>query len=143
MTLLEKIKKDRIESFKKRNEDFKHKVAHSVLGVLIGDATKESKEPTDERVIQFIKKFVENAKVVIENASPTDHLSKMTAEKEIEILSEYLPRQMDEIEMIKVIEENFASEKNMGMIMKHFQANFNGMYDGKVLSTLAKAHCSK
>lgn len=136
--LFEQIKKDRITYFKQRNENMNAKVGYNVLGVLIGDATKETKEPNDEKIIALLKKFIDNAKVCIENAR--DDLSRLTAEKEIEVLSQYLPQQLSESD-IKTLIANMVvttDELNIGMIMRFFKNNYAGQYDGALVSAIAK-----
>lgn len=136
--LFEQIKKDRITYFKKRNENIISKVGYNVLGVLIGDATKETKEPNDEKIIALLKKFIDNAKVCIENAR--DDLSRLTAEKEIEVLTQYLPKQLSE-DNIRALIANMVTatdELNIGMIMKFFKNNYAGQYDGALVSAIAK-----
>ena len=136
--LFEQIKKDRITYFKQRNENMNAKVGYNVLGVLIGDATKETKEPNDEKIIALLKKFIDNAKVCIENAR--DDLSRLTAEKEIEVLSQYLPQQLSESD-IKTLIANMVvatDDINIGMIMKFFKNNYAGQYDGALVSAIAK-----
>ena len=136
--LFEQIKKDRITYFKQRNENMNAKVGYNVLGVLIGDATKETKEPNDEKIIALLKKFIDNAKVCIENAR--DDLSRLTAEKEIEVLSQYLPQQLSESD-IKTLIANMVvatDDINIGMVMKFFKNNYAGQYDGALVSAIAK-----
>ena len=136
--LFEQIKKDRITYFKQRNENMNAKVGYNVLGVLIGDATKETKEPNDEKIIALLKKFIDNAKVCIENAR--DDLSRLTAEKEIEVLSQYLPQQLSESD-IKTLIANMVvatDDINIGMIMRFFKNNYAGQYDGALVSAIAK-----
>ena len=136
--LFEQIKKDRITYFKQRNENMNAKVGYNVLGVLIGDATKETKEPNDEKIIALLKKFIDNAKVCIENAR--DDLSRLTAEKEIEVLSQYLPQQLSESD-IKTLIANMVvatDDINIGMIMKFFKNNYAGQYDGALVSAIEK-----
>ncbi len=137
--LINKLKEDRIKHFKMRNDNPVSRVAYSVLGVLIGDATKESKEPTDEKVIAMIKKFVENSKVCLENAK--DELTKFSSEKEIEVLNSYLPKQLSEDEIRLIITSvinKTGGNANIGMIMKLFKENHSGCYDGALVSKITK-----
>jgi len=139
--LINKLKEDRIKHFKLRNDDPVSRVAYSVLGVLIGDATKESKEPVDEKVISLIKKFIENAKVCIDNSK--ESLSQYNAATEINILESYLPKQLTEDEIKHIIIVTFIDlgSRNLGAIMKHFKTNFSGQYDGQMVSSIAKELC--
>ncbi len=136
--LINKLKSDRLKFFKERNESAFAKAGYNVLGVLIGDATKESKEPTDEKVIALIKKFIENCKICKESAK--DEISKYMSEKEIKVLTEYLPKQLTEDEIRNIINVVFidSDSKDIGSIMKYFKTNFSGQYDGKLVSEILK-----
>lgn len=132
--LINKLKEARIFHFKQRNDHPISRVAYSVLGVLIGDATKDSKEPDDAKVISTIKKFIENAKVCLENAK--DELTKYQSKAEIEFLSGYLPKQLDEVS-IRTLMTPFKGQ-NIGVVMKYFKENYSGQYDGALVSKIAK-----
>ena len=85
----------------------------------------------------LIKKFIENAKICKDNSK--DDLTRFTSEKEIEILSEYLPKQLTEDEIRNIIVTFIdAGSRNLGDIMKHFKNNFSGQYDGGLVSSIAK-----
>jgi len=66
---------------------------------------------------------------------------KMRAtDREIAILSGYLPKQMTNYELADAINAFKAAnpDANMGAIMAHLKANFAGLYDGKAASQIAK-----
>ena len=62
-----------------------------------------------------------------------------TAQKEIKILNKYLPTELTEA-YIKETIENMVSDgaENLGAIMGHFKKNHEGLYDGKLVSTIAR-----
>lgn len=83
------------------------------------------------QIIGMVKKFIEGI-----NQTTKD-------QTEIDVLQKYLPQQLQEAEIrsevLKVKESgSLAGIKDMGKIMSHFKSNYEGRYDGKVLSTIAK-----
>jgi uncharacterized protein YqeY len=122
---------------------------------------------TDEKVIVTIKKFLKNAEEAkrfmdieftrVMGHSPDDgktrpvtpegrvfmegFVPKMrVADREIAILNEYLPQQMDEFQLREAIDlfKTANPDANMGAIMAHLKAEYAGLYDGKLASSLAK-----
>jgi uncharacterized protein YqeY len=87
-------------------------------------------ELSDGQIIGLVKKFIDNVK---ETNNDVD---------EINVMSKYLPQQMDapalRAEVLKLKEENQFSSKDMGKIMSHFKTNYEGRYDGKILSGIVK-----
>jgi uncharacterized protein YqeY len=139
--LIEKIKDDRIKALKAKDEKKK-----SLLGVLIADACKDEKQPDDMTVIRFVKKFIENAREnlqVLEKGCGTP-ASKEDAQREIDILLEYLPSQLtgdpliDAIRQVMSLEAIEAHPSNMGKVMKALGVHYAGRYDGKEASELVK-----
>ena len=53
MSLFDKLKEDRIAAFKA-----KETIKRDLLGVLLGESSKESKEPDDIKIIATIRKLV-------------------------------------------------------------------------------------
>ena len=63
--------------------------------------------------------------------------------KEIEIINMFLPQQLNEEEIKKIIEKyikdfNFTSVKQMGLIMNHLKSNYAGVIDMALAGKLAK-----
>jgi uncharacterized protein len=60
--------------------------------------------------------------------------------KELAVIKEYLPSQMEESEVIKLIQDiKSKGAKDMGAIMKELQPQIKGRFDGKRASDLVKA----
>jgi len=140
--LIERMKEDRLKALKSRDEKKKN-----LLGVLIADACKDEKQPDDTTVIRFVKKFIENAKdnlAVLEKGSGAT-ASKEDAQKEIEILTEYLPSQLTGDALKEAIRQALTLDgielqpSNMGKVMKAMGVHFAGKYDGKEASEMVKA----
>lgn len=125
MTLIEKINADFMSAYKNKEME-----AKDFLGVLKTEVTRESKTPTDAQVVAKIKSMVKNAE-------STNSLSEF----ELEILNRYLPKQMTDAELTEVV-KGFVAENptvNMGGVMSHLKANFDGTYDGKSASQIVKS----
>lgn len=139
--LIEKIKEDRLKALKSRDEKKKN-----LLGVLIADACKDEKQPDDTTVIRFVKKFIENAKdnlAVLEKGNSAT-ANKADAQKEIEILTEYLPVQLtgnalkEAIRQVLSLDGIEPQPSNMGKVMKALGVHYAGKYDGKEASEMVK-----
>ncbi len=142
-SLLKQIKKDQLQARKNKNGP----TAKS-LTTLIGEAEMIGKndgnrESTDEEVIAVIKKFVKNLKdlmsVMSQRLSPTF----TAAQAELDLLSTYLPSQMEEAELRTVIQSHLVelediSPRMMGQVMKWLKDNYGGQYDGKLASKVVK-----
>lgn len=60
---------------------------------------------------------------------------------EMKVMEDYLPQQLTEKDIRDVISyliDNSETKPNMGVIMKYFKEKYNGQYDGKMVSTIAK-----
>ena len=125
MNLINSISEDLKTAMKEKNT-----VKLGILRVLKAEIQRSEQgangkvELTDGDVIKLVKKLVEGIKETTNN------------QDELSILETYLPKQLSEAEMREII--SLLSVKDMGAIMKHFKANYDGQYDGKTLSTIAK-----
>lgn len=79
---------------------------------------------SDADVIKIVKKMVDGVKETTNNTT------------ELEILEAYLPQQLSEEKIREII--GSLTLTNMGEIMKYFKTNFDGQYDGKLVSNIAK-----
>ena len=101
----------------------------SVLRMLKSELINESRkgslhELTDEDVLKVIKKGVKTRKDSIEEYTNYGKLETATElQKEIDVLNKYLPAELSEEEIIKIVDEVFeevkpSSMKEMGNLMK-------------------------
>ena len=101
-------------------------------------------ELDDEAVIDIITKQIKqknNAILEFRNGARQD-LVELT-EKEIEILMKYLPEQLDEAEVTRIVEEAIqttgaTSMKDMGKVMGIITNATKGKADGKLVADLVK-----
>lgn len=143
-----KIAEDLKEAMKS-GDKFKLSVLRMLKSALLLEAKAVSKdhELTDEEVIKDIKKQVKTRKDSITEYQKYNKLDEVESlEKEVEILNVYLPEEMSEAEIVKVIEEVFeivkpTSMKDMGLIMKELNARITNA-DMSLVSKLVKEKLS-
>lgn len=105
----------------------------------------KKRELNDDEVISIISKQIKTRNDSIrefEKASRDDLIE--TTSKEIEILKEYLPEQLSDDELNKIIDEVFEevkpeSSKDMGKIMKAITPKVKGRADMGKVSGLIKS----
>ena len=117
----------------------------NVLRVLKGEIQRGEQnakgkiELSDADIVKLVKKSIDGI-----NETGGD-------QSEVVVLEKYMPKQMTESEISMVvtsliltlvgtliIKNGYNSPKDMGKIMGHFNQNYAGQYDGKVLSEVVK-----
>ena len=119
-------------------------VIRMVKGSIQMSELNKKHELSDEEVIDVITKEIKSRKDSINEFKKggREDLIKKT-ESEIEILSEYLPKQLTEDELNQIIEEVFnevkpESSKDMGKIMKTLTPKVKGKADMGLVSKIVK-----
>lgn len=108
----------------KNGDKFKLSVLRMLKSALQLESISKKHELSDDELMNVIKKQVKTRKDSIEEFkkyNKTEEVEKL--EQEIEILDTYLPAEMTEEEITKVIDEVFSelnptSMKDMGAVMK-------------------------
>lgn len=142
MSILNRIKEDQISARK-----IKATAKVDLLTTLYSEAFMIGKNDggrasTDAEVIAVIKKFIKNINECL--AVDLQPAVRAAYEVELEILNEYLPKQLTEDEIRSIINSlqitaKASSKKlEMGEIMKYFKENHAGLYDGRFLSLMSK-----
>jgi len=127
MNLKERIKSDVVTSLKNKEKERK-----MILSTLLGELDRIDKNPTDDIVIKTIKKMIENN--ILTNCS-----------NENKYLETYLPTQMTDDDLEKVLEnyidvENLNGMKSMGKIMQFMNNKYSGLFNGKKVSEISKKY---
>jgi uncharacterized protein YqeY len=136
MSLFDEIKALRIEAIKSKDA-----LKRDVLGVVIGDASRQDKNPEDKVVAGTIRKAIENNELTLK-AIASDESKRETAEQlraENDILRPLLPAtpaQLSEDEIRNLVQENGLSTP--GAAHAWFAANFPGKYDGKLVTAVVR-----
>lgn len=143
MTLNEQINKDMIE-YMKSKDSFSLSVVRMLKGAIQLEKINLKRDLNDDEVISVISKQVKmrnDSVAEFEKAKRQDLVDQY--KKEIELLNKYLPEQLTEDEIIKIIEEAFAkinptSPKDMGLIMREVSPKVNGRADKGKVSQIIK-----
>ena len=131
----------------KSGDKFKLSVLRMLKSALQLESISKKHELSDDEVLSVIKKQVKTRKDSIEEFKKygkDEEVAKL--EQEIEILNAYLPEEMTEEEIIKVINEVFndlkpTSMKEMGMVMKELNTKITNA-DMSLVSKLVKERLS-
>ena len=143
MTLNEQINKDMIE-YMKSKDSFSLSVVRMLKGAIQLEKINLKRDLNDDEVISVISKQVKmrnDSVAEFEKAKRQDLVDQY--KKEIDLLNKYLPEQLTEDEIIKIIEEAFAkinptSPKDMGLIMREVSPKVNGRADKGKVSQIIK-----
>lgn len=147
MTLSEKINNDLKEAMKNK-DSFRLGVIRMIKGAMQLAKPNPREELTDDDVVKVIAKQIKMRKDAItqfEEAGRTDLVDQN--KKEIAILEEYMPEQLSEEEIIKIIDKVFeevqpTSMKDIGMIMKSISPLVKGKADMSLINKLIKERLS-
>jgi uncharacterized protein len=146
--LEEKIMNDYKEAMK--DKDSLRSSALSFLRAQLMNAAIDKKKKTldDPEAIAVIKKQIKQRQDSIEQFTKGNRMDLADKEtKELALLKSYLPAELGEEQVKKVIEDavsqlGAAGLKDMGKVMKEVQAKLAGQADGKLVSELVKQRLS-
>lgn len=141
--LKDRIYQDIVAAMKAKDKD-KLSVLRMLKGSLQLENINKGKELTDDVVIDVISREIKQRKESIAEFTKggREDLANETA-KEIDILKAYLPEQLSEEEIEKIIDQVFvsvapASAKDMGKVMKEVTPLVKGKADMSHVSALIK-----
>jgi hypothetical protein len=109
---------------------------------------KKKKDLDDVEAIAVIKKQIKQRQDSIEQFTKGSRMDLVEKEtRELQILKSYLPPELGEEEIKKIIEEAVAQlgasgMKDMGKVMKEANAKIAGQADGKLVSDLVRQRLS-
>ena len=141
--MLEQINKDIVEAMKNKEKE-RLTVIRMVKAAMDQEHIDRKKEINDELLIDVVNKQIKMRKdsiVEFEKGGRSDLVEK--TQSEIDMLMAYLPEQLSEEEVVKIIDEIFAevkpeSQKDMGKVMKEATARLKGKTDMKEVSNIIK-----
>lgn len=141
--MVEQLEKDMITAMKEKDKE-RLTVIRMVKASLKQEQIDHKKEINDDLLIDVVNKQIKMRKDSItefEKGNRTDLIEK--TQFEIDVLMKYLPEQLSEEEVNKVIDEIFAvvkpeSQKDMGKVMKEAQSKLKGKADMKQVSQIIK-----
>lgn len=129
--MINKINED-LKNAMKDADKFKLSVLRMLKSALQLEGINKKHDLTDDEILSVIKKQVKQRNDSICEFKKYDKLDKVEdLEKEIAILDEYLPEEISEEEINKILDQAFTSVnptsmKDMGMVMKEVQNLLNG-----------------
>jgi len=143
----EKILNDLKEAMKAQDKE-RLTVIRMVKGAIQMEELNLKHELTDDEVISIIAKQIKTRKesiVEFEKGNRTDLIEK--TESEIKILEEYMPEQLSEEEVRKVIDKVFAEVNptgmaDMGKLMGKLNPLLKGKADMGLVSSIVKSKLS-
>jgi uncharacterized protein YqeY len=136
--LIEVIRKD-MQNAKIAKETVKANLL-STLYAEIFTQSKSGKEMTEDDEFKIIRKFMKNADETLTFEITEVAKAKLLEEKKI--LEAYLPAQLGNEEIEKIVTGLVAEGKTMKEIMPYFKEKYNGLYDGRAVSELIKSKTS-
>jgi len=143
----EKILNDLVSAMKNKDKETLA-VLRMVKGAMQLEEINKKQELNDEDVVAVISKQIKTRKesmVEFEKASRTDLIDQ--TKTEIDILTKYMPEQLSEEEVIKVIDEAFNTLKpekpsDMGKLMGFVTPKLKGKADMSFVSKTIKEKLS-
>ena len=141
--MYEKIKNDIVEALKEKNM-LKVQTLRGVKGEVDLEHINKKVEINDDLMISVISHQIKTRRESIsefEKGNRDDLINK--TKEEIDLLQTYLPKQLDEEEINKILDSAFdkvkpTSSKDMGLIMREVTPLLKGKADMSKVSTLIK-----
>lgn len=135
----QKLLNDLVDSMKNQDKETLS-VLRMVKGAIQLEEISNKHELTDDEFITVVGKQIKTRKESVnefEKAGRTDLVDKTN--KEIEILNKYMPEQLSDLEILKVIEDAFVvvspqSKSDMGKIMSIVTPKLKGKADMSFVS---------
>jgi len=146
MGLKEKLQADLTEAIRGRDE-VKSGTIRMLLSAITNEevAGKAAKVLTDAEIVTVLSRETKKRREAVEafTAAKRDDLANKE-KAEAAVIAQYLPEQLSEAEIKKIIadaiaETNAAGPAGMGLVMKVLQPKIAGKADGGVVSALVKA----
>lgn len=143
MSLANKLMDD-LKSSMKNKDTIRKNTITMVRAAIKQKEVDERKTLTDEEILEIISKQLKEKRGAIEEfrKGSREDLVKLT-ESEMEILLEYLPKQLSEEEIEKIVREtikeiNATSMKDIGLVMKAVMPKVKGKTDGNIVNSIVK-----
>ncbi len=148
--LKSKLQSDLNDAIKSRNT-IAAETIRMVLSAITNEevAGKEKKELSDAEVITVLTREAKKRREAAEAFEQGGRADRAAAERaEGEVIAGYLPEQLSEDELNKLIAETIAAvgasgPADMGKVMGALKAKVAGKADGALVSTLVKAALNK
>ncbi|MDE0845736.1 MAG: GatB/YqeY domain-containing protein [Actinomycetota bacterium] len=149
MSLIKKIRSDMTDAMKAKNKLTVSTLRSVIAAVQQAEvAGSASSTLTDEEVLKVISAQAKRRVEAAEAFDAGNRPEQAEAERlELEILTTYLPTQLDESEVKIIVAEtlaegSFSSMKDMGAAMKAVNEKIDGRAEGRLIADLVKSELS-
>ena len=145
--MFEKITKDLTEAMKAK-DTFRTSVLRMLKSALKNEEINKKSPLTDDEVLSIIKKQVKTRKDSMNEYISYNRMDLADSlQKEIDILNEYLPEELSDEELEKIVKEAITkvkaeSIKQMGMVIKTISSEYGARCDMAKVSKLVKEKLS-
>jgi uncharacterized protein len=147
-SLKERLQQDWKDALKQKHK-FKASVISMAKAAILTVEKADGSSLNDDQIIEVLAKEVKqrrDAMLEFKKGNRQDLVDDVNTE--IEILLEYLPKQLTEDEVRQIIVESAEklganSMKDMGKIMSDIRPTVNGRADGKIVSQIVKEYLNK
>ena len=145
--MFEKITKDLTEAMKNKDA-FRLSVLRMLKSALKNEEINKKSPLTDDEVLAIIKKQVKTRKDSMNEYASYNRMDLADSlQKEIDILNAYLPEELSDEELEKVITEtitklNADSVKQMGLVIKTISSEYGTRCDMAKVSKIVKEKLS-
>lgn len=145
MALKHQIQSDLMEAMKAKEEVRVSALRMLKAAILKFEVSGERKEATDNDILALLNKEIKQRRDSAEQFK-TGNRPDMAAneEKEIEVLKAYMPPQLSEEEVEKLVKESITEsgavgKKDIGKVMAVLMPKVKGMADGAVVNKMVQA----
>ena len=138
--LIDRIKSANIEAMKARDN-----TSRAVLSIVLTkyklqevELKSQGKEIGDAELLSIIQKVIKELEdekagyLKVNNQERADNVSK-----QMEVISSYLPKQLSEEEIKKIIDS--LEDKSVPSVMKHFKMNYAGQVDMSLVNRVLRS----
>ncbi len=144
MNFQEKINQDLKEAMKAKDEKALRGIRAIKAAILLANTDGSGQELTEERSIAILQKLVKQRRESLDIYTKQKREDLAAIERdEITIIERYLPAQLDEDELRRIIQEIITATgavdaKDMGKVMGAATKQLAGQADGKVVSAIVR-----
>lgn len=143
MTIKEKLQQDLKESLKNK-DTLRLNTIRSIINAIKNKEIDLRRELEEEEIFGILNTLAKQRRESIEQYGKGGRQDLVEQEtKELKIIKEYLPEQLSEEEIEKIVKEtinelNATSMKDMGKVMKAVMPKVKGRADGKKVNEMVK-----
>jgi uncharacterized protein len=146
MGLKETLQADLTEAIRSRNELTSGTIRMLLAAIQVEEvAGKEARVLKDDEIIKVLSREAKKRREAVDAYKEAGRADKAEQEaKEGEVILKYLPAQLSEAEIKKIVadavaESGASTPQQMGQVMKIVQPKVAGKADGALVSSLVKA----